>query len=111
MTGLSVVSHNLALIASLLALRAAPSLGIYAPALGVVLGALLQVAILLPGLAERGPRFPLAWSPGDPRLREVARLLIPNGLAVGVGYAGFIVDTTFASSARESAALTAIQNA
>ncbi len=111
LTGLSVASHNLALIAGLLALRAAPSLGIYAPALGVVLGALLQVAILLPGLAERGTRFRLAWSPGDPRLREVARLLIPNGLAVGVGYAGFIVDTAFASSAREPAALPAIQNA
>ncbi|MBI5288851.1 MAG: murein biosynthesis integral membrane protein MurJ, partial [Chloroflexi bacterium] len=39
------------------------------------------------------------------------RLLIPNGLAVGVGYAGFIVDTAFASGAREDAALPAIQNA
>jgi putative peptidoglycan lipid II flippase len=37
--------------------------------------------------------------------------LIPNGLAVGVGYAGFIVDTAFASRAPETAALPAIYNA
>jgi putative peptidoglycan lipid II flippase len=38
-------------------------------------------------------------------------LLLPNGLAVGVGYAGFILDTAFASQAREGEALAAIQNA
>jgi putative peptidoglycan lipid II flippase len=39
------------------------------------------------------------------------RLLIPNGLAVGVGYVGFILDTSFASEASEGAALAAVQNA
>jgi putative peptidoglycan lipid II flippase len=38
----------------------------------------------------------------DRRLREVVRLLIPNGLAVAVGYCGFIVDTAFASSAKST---------
>jgi putative peptidoglycan lipid II flippase len=46
----------------------------------------------------------------DARLAEVVRLLIPNGLAVGVGYVGFILDTSFASRAAESAALAAVQN-
>ena len=41
----------------------------------------------------------------------MVRLLIPNGLAVGVGYAGFILDTAFASKARELAGLPAIANA
>jgi len=38
-------------------------------------------------------------------------LLIPNGLSVGVGYAGFILDTAFASKAPELAGLPAIHNA
>ncbi|MGD9894148.1 MAG: murein biosynthesis integral membrane protein MurJ [Dehalococcoidia bacterium] len=111
LTALSVMSYNIALIAGILAARAIPGLGIYGPTLGVIGGAVLQVLILLPGLLARGSRLRLAWHPGDARLREVVRLLIPNGLAVGVGYAGFILDTAFASKAEETAALPAIQNA
>jgi putative peptidoglycan lipid II flippase len=37
--------------------------------------------------------------------------LIPNGLSVGVNYAGFILDTAYASRAAELAGLPAIQNA
>jgi putative peptidoglycan lipid II flippase len=44
-------------------------------------------------------------------LREVIGLLIPNGLAVGVSYVGFILDTAFASKAPETAGLAALQNA
>src|SRR6185369_13739051 len=58
-----------------------------------------------------GLRPRLALDLSDPGLREVVRLLIPNGMAVGVGYAGFIVDTAFASKAPEAAALPAIYNA
>jgi putative peptidoglycan lipid II flippase len=48
---------------------------------------------------------------GDRRLREIGRLLAPNGLSVGVNYAGFIADTAFASQAIEAAALPAMYNA
>ncbi len=111
LTALSVASHNVALIAGILAARSLPDLGIYGPTYGVVGGALLQVLILLPGLLSGEFRFrPLvAWD--DTRLREVIRLLIPNGLAVGVGYAGFILDTAFASRAPELAGLGALHNA
>ena len=91
LTALSVASHNLTLI-----------LGILAS---------LQAAILLPGLLGSGFCYRPAWRFGDPHLREVIRLLIPNGLAVGVLYAGSILDTAFASLARESAGLPAIHNA
>ena len=93
LTAISVASHNVAMIAGILAARLYPGLGIYGPTLGVVGGAVLQVVILLPGL------------------REVTRLLIPNGLSVGVNYAGFILDTAFASRAPELAGLPAVQNA
>ncbi len=111
LTALSVMSHNIGLIAGIVATRVYPDLGIYGPALGVVGGAVLQVLILVPGLVGRAARYRPAWDWNDPRLREVIRLLVPNGLAVGVLYSGFIVDTAFASGARESAALPAVQNA
>lgn len=111
LTALSVASHNVALIAGILAARANPALGIYGPTLGVVGGAVLQILILLPGLLERGAQLRPQIDLRDPRLREVTRLLIPNGLSVGVNYAGFILDTAFASKAPQLAGLPAIQNA
>ncbi len=112
LTALSTVSHNVTLILGVLATRLYPELGIYGPTLGVVAGAVLQVAIVFPGLLDGGWRqLRPAWAPRDVRLREVVHLLIPNGLSVGVGYTGFIIDTAFASRARESEALAAILNA
>jgi putative peptidoglycan lipid II flippase len=111
LTALSVASHNIALILGIAAAAVYPSLGIYGPTLGVVGGAILQVLILLPGLVGREFRYQPAWDLADPHLHEVIRLLIPNGLSVGVNYAGFILDTAFASTARETAALPAINNA
>lgn len=111
LTALSVVSHNIALLIGIMAARAYPGLGIFGPTLGVVGGAVLQVLILLPGLLGGGVRLRPRWQPTDRRLREVVRLLIPNGLAVGVGYAGFILDTAFASKAPEIAGLPALHNA
>ncbi|HET8632270.1 MAG TPA: murein biosynthesis integral membrane protein MurJ [Thermomicrobiales bacterium] len=111
LTAISVAAHNIGLIAGILAARLDPALGIAGPALGVVAGALLQVLIVLPGLVGGGRRVRPAWDPRDARLREVVRLLIPNGLAVGVGYAGFIVDTAFASEAPQAAGLAALHNA
>lgn len=108
---LSIISHNVALIAGIAVARAVPAVGVYGPTFGVVAGAVLQVAIVLPGLRGRRDGYRPVWDPGDRRLREVVRLLIPNGLAVGVGYAGFILDTAFASTARQTAALAAIVNA
>lgn len=111
LTGLSVVSHNVTLIAGILAAGFWPALGIFGPTLGVLAGAALQVLILSPGLRGEAGRLRLAWDPADRRLRDVIRLLIPNGLSVSVNYAGFIVDTAFATKAPESAGLAAIYNA
>jgi putative peptidoglycan lipid II flippase len=73
----------------------------------------LQVLILLPGLAAGRftPGLRLAWDPTDRHLREVVRLLVPNGLAVGVVYLGGIADTAFASTAPQTAGLPALHNA
>ncbi len=111
LTGLSIISHNVALILGIGAARLFPSMGIYGPTLGVVGGAVLQVLILRPGLQGPGRVLRLAWNLADVRLRQVIRLLIPNGLSVGVNYAGFIVDTALATRAPEMAGLAAIYNA
>jgi putative peptidoglycan lipid II flippase len=111
LTGLSVVSHNVSLIASILILKLFPNLGIFGPTVGVIGGALLQVLILSPGLRGEGYRAGLMFDLADQRLREVVRLLIPNGLSVSVNYAGFIVDTSFATRAADPAGLAAIYNA
>lgn len=111
LTGLSIVSHNISLIASILALRLFPNLGIYAPTAGVIGGALLQALILSPGLRGDGFRVSPMFDLANQRLREVVRLLIPNGLSVSVNYAGFIVDTSFATRAANPAGLAAIYNA
>jgi putative peptidoglycan lipid II flippase len=111
LTGLSIVSHNVTLILSILALKAFPALGIFAPTVGVIAGAILQTAILAPGLRGDGYRVSLLFDFADRHLREVVRLLIPNGLAVSVNYAGFIVDTAFATRAADAASLAAIYNA
>lgn len=110
-TALSVISHNVALIIGISLTRFLPELGIYGPTFGVIGGAILQVIILSPGLAGGAGRVGLTFGLGDQGLREVIRLLIPNGLSVSVNYAGFIVDTSFATRAREAAGLAAIYNA
>jgi putative peptidoglycan lipid II flippase len=111
LTALSVASHNIGLIIGITATRLHPAFGIYGPAVGVVIGAVVQVIILLPGLRARRFRYRPVWNLRDSRLREVIRLLIPNGAAVGVLYVGFIVDTAFASKVSGFNALPAIQNA
>jgi putative peptidoglycan lipid II flippase len=111
LTGLSVVSHNVSLIASILILKLFPELGIFGPTMGVIGGALLQAFILSPGLRGEGFRVGPLFDLANQRLHEVVRLLIPNGLSVGVNYAGFIVDTAFATRAPDPAGLAAIYNA
>jgi putative peptidoglycan lipid II flippase len=110
-TALSILGHNVALIAGILAARFFPNLGIYGPTLGVVGGAVLQVLIMLPGFLGGGLALRPYWDPLNDRLREIARLLVPNGLSVSVNYAGFIVDTSFASRAGQAAGLAALYNA
>jgi putative peptidoglycan lipid II flippase len=111
LTGLSIVSHNVSLIISILILKLFPTLGIFGPTAGVIAGAILQALILSPGLRGEGYSVGLIFDLSNQRLREVVRLLIPNGLSVSVNYAGFIVDTSYATRAVDPAGLAAIYNA
>lgn len=108
---ISIATYNLTLIGGILLARVYPPLSVYGPTLGTVVGAILQVIILWPGLAVMRGRQWLTWDPRDRRLREVVYLLIPNGLSAVVNYGGAIVDTAFASLTRQMVALPAVYNA
>lgn len=108
---LSITVYNITLISGIFAARLHPPIGIYGPTVGTVIGAVLQVAILFPGLLVlRGRRW-FTWDPHDRRLREVVYLVIPNGLSAVVNYGGAIVDTAFASLTGRLVALPAVYNA
>jgi putative peptidoglycan lipid II flippase len=108
---LALTVHNLAEIAGIGVAWVYPSIGIYGPAIGVVLGSALQALVPFVVLWRREWRPRLVWAPRDPGLRAVVRLLVPNGLSLGVGYAGGVVDTSFASRAPEPGAVPALANA
>lgn len=111
LTALSIVVHNVTMIGGILAARYIPGVGIYGPTIGVLGDAILQLVILWPGLRANGFALRPQWGLSDLDLRRMLRLLVPNGLSSGVNYAGGIVDTAFASLAREPGALPALFNA
>lgn len=87
---------NLGLILGILLL--APSLGIHALAVGVVLGAFLQLAIQLPGLRGMGLSWNLAFHPA---LRRIAVLYFPVLLGLVVSNVGILIDRNLASRTGE----------
>ncbi len=74
-----------------------PRLGIYGLAYGVILGAVLHLAIQVPGLA----RFQFQWAPeltlADPTVRRVLRLMGPRVLTLGAINLVFIATNNLAS--------------
>ncbi len=75
----------------------AVGLGIHGLVYGVILGAMLHLAVQLPGLA----RFRFRWRPelglDDPGVRKVARLMGPRILTIGAFQLVFVVQDNLAS--------------
>lgn len=74
---LSPILYNIGIIAGTVVL--APSLGIYGPAIGVLLGALVHFAIQLPFARKYGFRYRIRFDWRDFHVREVFRLMVPRG--------------------------------
>ncbi|MFV9505761.1 MAG: lipid II flippase MurJ [Oscillochloridaceae bacterium umkhey_bin13] len=108
---LAIAARNLAMIGGIAVALLIPSVGIYGPTVGSILDALLQLAILTPGLRQRGYRPRLAWQPTNPDVRTTWRLLWPNALGGASSYAAGIADTAFATLSGVTAAVGAITNA
>jgi len=92
---------NLSLIAAagLLASR----LGARALALGYVVGAVLHLAVQLPGLPRVGARYHPVLTLSDPGVREVLRLMAPRVLGLAAVHLNFLVNTNIASRLGEGA--------
>lgn len=85
--------YNLGLILS--AVFFAARLDVYALAVGIVLGALLQFALLAPGLRDGHLRFTLNLS--HPGLRRILKLYLPIVLGLVVSQIGIAIDRNLAS--------------
>lgn len=109
---LGVASHNIGILAGIGAAIVWPPVGIWGPVWGVVAGAMLQLILTSVGLV--GENAGRQWLPridlNDRGLRDVAVLLLPNGLSMGVNYAGWLVEFSFGSRFANPATLVALQN-
>jgi putative peptidoglycan lipid II flippase len=101
------ITYNVVIIAAALLLK--PVLGIYALALGVVLGSLAHLLIQVPAIL-RGTTY--RWAPtadvGDATARSVFGLMVPRAVGLGAVQITFIVNTSLAS-ALGTGAITAYQ--
>lgn len=90
------IPQNLLLIAVVLGL--AGRLGIFAAALGTLLGGTSYVAVQAVALRRHGFRYRprLAWR--NPELVRMGRMILPVFLSTFVGQAGYIVDRILAST-------------
>jgi putative peptidoglycan lipid II flippase len=75
----------------------APRMGIIGLAWGVVLGAVMHLAIQLPALPRRRPRYHLTLGLRDAAVRQVGRLIPPRLLGSAVVQLNFLVNTILAS--------------
>jgi putative peptidoglycan lipid II flippase len=64
---------------------------------GALLGGLAQFVVQMPALRRLGWRFRPEWAPGDPRLRQIARLMAPATLGLAAVQVNLFVNSRFAS--------------
>ena len=110
---IGVACHNVGILSGIGAAIVFPGVGIWGPVWGVVGGAVLQLAITAFGLIGEAPgsHWVARIDLNDRGLRDVAILLVPNGISTGVNYVGWLVETSFGSRVDDAATLVALQNA
>ena len=79
----SPIAYNLGIIFGIVCLG--PALGIYGPALGVVLGAVLHLLVQLPLVKALGYHYRISFDWHHPGVRRIGRLMLPRTLALAVG--------------------------
>jgi putative peptidoglycan lipid II flippase len=93
--GVAPLLYNLGIIAGTIAL--APSLGIYGPALGAVLGATIHLGSRVVGLRASAFRVRLGWRARRDALAEFGRLVLPKAVSQPVEPITFAFFTALAS--------------
>ncbi len=96
---------NLSFIAAALFLAPHLKQPVYAMAIAVMVGGVLQVAIQLPSLVKIGMLPRLSWNPraglADPGVRRMLKNMIPALFAVSVAQISLMINTTYASWMQE----------
>jgi len=92
---LAPIMYNIGILAGVILL--APRIGVWGPAIGVVIGALLHLLIQVPGLIRHGAYWTLWLGLQDPHLRRVLVLLVPRVVGLGVVQLTAVIGTSLAS--------------
>lgn len=92
---LSPVLYNLGIIIGIFALG--KTIGIYGPAVGVVIGACLHLLAQLPLAAKLGFRYQLAWDRHHGAVKEMSRLMLPRVLTLSLVQIEATAIVTFSS--------------
>ncbi len=92
---LSPILYNLGIIIGIIVLG--PSIGIYGPAVGVVLGAVLHLLAQLPLAHQLGFRYTPTISPKSPAVSEMMRLMGPRVLTLSLTQIEATIIVTFSS--------------
>jgi putative peptidoglycan lipid II flippase len=104
---LAPAAFNVACIASaFLIVPFMPALGwhqMVGLAIGTLLGGVAQVALQWPALVREGFRFRPHFAFGDPRFREIVRLMIPGTLGLAAAQVNQLVNVYLATSEGEGA--------
>jgi putative peptidoglycan lipid II flippase len=79
---LAPIAYNLGIIAGIFFLS--PTLGIFGPALGVIIGAALHMAIQIPIARQLGLKFVPSLDFRHPEVKEIMHLMSPRALALGI---------------------------
>lgn len=91
------VIYNIGIIFGIIFLT--PTLGIFGPTLGVVIGALLHFIVQLPLAFNLGFSYhPFLFDYQHPGIREIMRLMLPRTLALAVSQIQLTVDVFLATS-------------
>jgi putative peptidoglycan lipid II flippase len=78
-------------------------------AVGTLLGGAAQFLIQVPSLRRDGWRFHPEWAPGDPGIRQIARLMVPATIGLAAVELNILMGVFFAS--REEGAVSWLQYA
>ena len=94
---LASVFYNIGIIISIIFL--VPVFGIYAPAIGMILGALLHLVVQLPLALSLGFRFRLNFDIKNRDVRETLSLMWPRSIALGLTRISDMINIALASIA------------
>lgn len=94
---LASIFYNIGIIISIAFL--APVIGIYAPAIGMVLGALLHVIVQFPLVSSLGFKFRPSFDFKNQEVREMFSLIWPRSVALGLSRFSDLINIALASIA------------